>query len=143
MTQNVRIKDEVFLQEDVAVNDSDKTFTVPADTEWEILAVQVELISDATVGERQMAVEVQGVSAEVVCRVLAGITQAASLTNRYNFGPGLADQAALRTLELTTPLPRGLRLGPGMVLRVYDLAAIAAATDDMEVRLLVARRSTK
>ena len=141
MTQNVRINDRIEITEDVALNDSDKSFTVPTDEEWDVLTVQVELISTADVGNRQIAVEAQGAGSEVLGRWLAGVVQAASVTNRYNFGPGLADQTTLRTLELTTPMPR-LRLGPGMVLRVFDLAAIAAAADDMEVRLLVARRGT-
>ena len=51
-----------------------------------------------------------------------------------------ADQTAFVNDELMTPLPR-LILGPTMVLRIADIAAVDAAADDMEVRVLVDRRT--
>ena len=44
------------LQADEAANDSDKSFTVPAGRMWELTSIWVELVSTATVGNRQMVV---------------------------------------------------------------------------------------
>jgi len=129
------------LQSSETSNDSDITLTVPALTEWEILTIWVELVTDATVGNRQVAIEIQDSAADVILRISAGIVQAASLTRNYAFGHGLQDLTAFRdTAYLTTPLPK-IILPPAYIVRVLDSAAIAAATDDMVVQMLVMARS--
>lgn len=142
--QSISIKEDLLalgvqVQEDLAADDSDKTFTVPSGEQWEILSVQAQLISTTTVGDRQMMVEAQGSGSEILFRSMVGAVQAESLTRRYNFGRDAADQSAFVNDELMTPLPR-LILGPAMVLRIVDIAAVDAAADDMEVRVLVDRR---
>ena len=144
MTQSVTLKGDLLdlgpsTQEDVTLNDSDKSFTVPAGETWELMTVWAQLASTVTVGNRRVAVEAQDAASGVLSRLLAGVTQAASLTQRYNFGVGLADQGTLRSDELTVPLPR-LVLAAGETLRVYDLAAVDAAADDLLVRATVVRR---
>lgn len=136
MSMNVRINSDTQLQTDVVVDDSDKSFTVPADEEWDVQHIHAELISSATAGNRRMAIEIQDASANTLALVQAGVVQAASLTRNYNFGPGLADQAAFVTDTLNSALPK-LRLGPGEVIRVFDIAAIDAAADDLVVRIMV------
>lgn len=128
------------LQSEEALNDSDKTFTVPAGTEWELSTISVELVSTATVGNRQMEIRITDGSDDVIGRVRAGIVQAASLTRNYMFGVGLPDLAAFRDTDLLmTPLP-ALVLPAGYKIRVLDKAAIDAAADDMDVQMMVKAR---
>lgn len=129
------------LQADEALNDSDKSLTVPANASWEIQTIWVELITTATVGNRQMTVELQDSAADVIARFDAGAVQAASLTRNYLFGANLPDLTAFRAGDLLmTPLPC-LVLPAGFIVRVYDSAAIAAAADDMVLQALVTART--
>ncbi len=129
------------LQSDVTANDSDKTFTIPVSTQWQPMAILVDLVTTATVGNRQVTVLITNAADLAIASIKAGVVQAASLTRRYTFGLGLADQVAfVDTSCLTTPLPV-LVLPAGYKLRVYDSAAVAAAADDMEVQMLVNARS--
>ena len=130
------------LQAEETANDSDKTLTVPANTIWQVLWIWVELVSTATVGTRQMTVQILDAAADVVMTLKAGATQAASLTRNYCFAPALADLTAFRdTSFLMTPLPPTVILPAGYGVRVYDSAAVDAAADDMVVQMMVASRA--
>lgn len=129
------------LQADEAANDSDKTIAVSALVEWEIMTIWVELITTATGGNRQVVVQFQDDSSDVIGEVRAGATQAASLTRNYMFGPGLADLTSFRdTTFIMTPLPK-IILPAAYIVRFYDNAAIDAAADDMVTQMLVMERS--
>lgn len=130
------------LQADETADDSDKTFTVPADTEWQLLSIWVEYTSTATAGTRQLVVEIQDSSNDVIGQIRAGATQAASLTYYYQFAAGMADLTAVRDTDyLMCPLPPTWILPAGYKVRVYDNNAIDAAADDMIVQMIVAGRS--
>ena len=126
---------------DTGADDSDKTFTVPAGKRWIINSIWVELVTTATVGNRQMSVTVNSAAlADLLSEVRAGAVQAASLTRNYLFATGVADLTSFRdTTFLTTPLPAPLELDAGEVLRVRDKGpsgtGIDAAADDMVVHL--------
>jgi len=127
---------------DTALNDSDKSWTTPADTERHIFSIWVELTTTATVGDRQLVVEVQVAGPDVTAQwARAGVVQAASLTRYYEFAPGLADLLAFRDTDyLSTPIPVTAILKPADVLRVYDANAIDAAADDMICHIQYADR---
>jgi len=133
----------VSLLSDEAADDSDKSFTVPASTEYQILWIWVEYTSTATAGNRQLVIEVQESAPDVIGQLArAGAVQAASLTRYYQFGPGLADLVGFRdTNYLTTPIPPTTILRAGDILRIYDNKAIAAAADDMIVQIQIASRA--
>lgn len=132
---------EVTTLSDVTADDSDKTFTVPAGWEYQILWVYVSITSTATAGNRNMAVAVLSALGAQIFEVRAGVTQAASLTYNYSFAPSLADLTTVRdTTFVMCPLPPTLILTQLQQLRVYDQNAIAAAADDMNVYVQVARR---
>ena len=131
-----------LLVSDETADDSDKSFTVPANYMYQVLWIWVELTSDATVGNRQMTIELQDDAADVIGRWKAGAVQAASLTRNYCFAPSNADLTAFRdTTFLMTPIPPTIVLPASYVVRVYDSAAVAAAADDMVVQMMVARRA--
>jgi len=129
------------LQSDENLNDSDKSFTVPASTEWRVKWIWVEYTSDASAGNRQLAIEIQDGAADVIAQIRAGIVQAASLTRYYLFAPHVTELAAFRDTDyLSTIMPEWI-LPASYVIRVWDNAAIAAATDDVIIQMLVEARS--
>jgi hypothetical protein len=131
------------LVSDTTLNDSDKTLTVPADHEHHVLWIWVEFTSTATANDRQLVVELQDNTNDVVGQVRAGAVQAASLTRYYMFGPALADHLSFRDTDyLMTPLPPTVILPAGYQVRVYDNNAVDAAADDMIVIMQVAERGT-
>ncbi len=123
-------------------NDTDKSFQVPADTERQVMWLFITLVTDATVGNRQLEIRVEDESSNVkAVWALAGVVQPASLTRQYMFAPAVTDLAAYRdTNTLFTPIPGLPFLKAGDTLRVFDNKAIAAL-DDMTVRIQHADRS--
>lgn len=122
---------------DVIADLSDKSFVVPAGRRYKLYYGQITLVSTAVAGNRQMALEVQDDSANVIFRSLAGAVQAASLSREYHFAPNPVREAAFVNGQIMVPTPPDLILLPGWTLRFYDTAAIDAAADDMDVAALV------
>lgn len=132
----------VSLQSDETADDSDKTFTVPASTEWQVLWVWVEYTSTVVVGDRQLVIQLQDSGSDVIGEVRVGVVQAASLTYNYMIAAALADLTALRDTDfLTIPFPPTAILQAGDIVRVYDNNAVDAAADDMIVQMQIASRS--
>ena len=128
------------LQSDIAANDSDKTFTVPADTQWRVKWIWVEYTSDGNAGARQLAIEIQDDTADVIAQMSVGITQAASLTYNYLLAPNVTELAALRDATyLTTIMPEWI-LPEAHVVRVWDNNAVSAAGDDVIIHMMVETR---
>ena len=125
---------------DATADDSDKTFTVPADTIWQPLAVTVTLATTATVGNRQMTVDLLTDADVLLARVRAAATQEEDTTYTYTFAIGLDKDFAPIALHLCAPLSP-LLLAAGYKIRVWDSAAIAAAADDMTVSVTVLERA--
>lgn len=116
-----------LLVSDVTTNSSNKLFTVPAGRVWEIQSIYVALTTNATVGNRNVAVDVQLPAGTVVHRTTVGIVQAASVTRQYNIAPYVANLTSfINTSFISTPMPP-LQLPQNSVIRVYDIAAIDAA----------------
>jgi len=133
----------VSLIADEAVDDSDKVvYTVPADTEAQILWVWVELATDATVANRQLVMELQDSANDVIGRFIPSIVQAASVTYYYMFGPSVADLLGLRDSDyLSTPIPPTLILQEGDQVRLYDNNVVAVGGDDLIIQMQIATRS--
>ena len=143
-TDTVTVSEEwrVNTVADTAVDDSDKTLTVPAGQEWQVLWIWVVLTSTATVGNRQVTVRAMTSGGTIIASLKAGAVQAASLTRNYLFAPSMADLTAFRdTSFLTTPLMPTLFLSAGQQLRILDSGAIAAAADDMLIYVQYAWRT--
>jgi len=129
------------LQADEAPNDSDKSFTVPADTEWIIKSIWVEYTSDGNAGNRQLEVQIQDDAADVIAQVRVGIVQAATLTRYYMLAPHVTELAAFRDTDyLSTIMPEWI-LPAGYVVRVWDNKAISAAGDDMICQVMILSRA--
>lgn len=132
---------ELFLRSSVNINDSDKTLTVPAGYEWQVLWIFVRYASTGDAGNRQLEIQLLDDSNNLIGDFRAGATQAASLVRQYMFAPALADLTAFRDTDyLMTPLPPTTFLPAGYSVRVFDNNAVAVAGDDLIIRMMVARR---
>jgi hypothetical protein len=130
----------VSVVADATANDSDKTFTVPADTIWYVLSIYVQYASTATVGNRVLTILVTDASDNPFIRYVTGANQAASLTRHYVFAPGHPNETSFGGPATDTMLRSAsdrLTLPNGFKIRVFDSAVIDAAADDMTVRLLI------
>lgn len=115
-----------ILTTDITTNSSTKSFTVPAGKFWQIQSLYCTLVSNATVGNRQMAVDIISGST-VIARFTAGAVQAASVTRNYMFAPHVSDLTAFRdTAYLSTPLAE-LVLPQNFIIKAYDKTAVDAA----------------
>lgn len=129
---------------DATLNDSDKTFTVPAGKIWRMLSIDAELVATATVGNRVLTAIITDGANTVQNGVRSGnIT--ASQRGRYRviFGSAIfgttqdavpAFSGSQANVVVYGPMP-SMILTAGCVIRVLDLAAIDAAADDLTVVL--------
>jgi hypothetical protein len=124
---------------DNTANDSDKSFTVPAGERWVLLYANVKLATSADVGNRQIRISVSDPDGNEVGYISAGAVQAASTTRSYGFLQGIYRETTFIDSMIQVPIPIGLHLPAGSVLRFYDSAAIAAAADDMTVSIGVSQ----
>lgn len=122
---------------DTAADDSDKSLSPASGNAWLVRSVLADLATSGTAGSRQLVVEVQDGSGNAVVSIPAGITQGASSTVTYLYGPNLPDLTAQRNGLLMTPFPDGLVVPDGFSLRVADDAAVDPAADDLTVRAVV------
>jgi hypothetical protein len=122
---------------DVALNDSSKDFVVPAGVDYRILSGQVNYVSTATAGLRQLQLVILDESSNEVYKSSAGTTQNISLTVDYMLVPGGTRETTVVNGELELSLPVDCVALSGYTIRVQDAAAIDAAADDMTVRILV------
>lgn len=128
---------------DQTLNDSDKTFTVPANKQWKIRSIDSMLTATATVGNRLLGAYIT-TSADVIISAARCASCAATQTARTRIVPGQTfSTTALQQLgavggtnvSCTDGMANSVVLVAGMKIRVYDTAAIDAAADDLQVVL--------
>jgi hypothetical protein len=90
---------------------SDAVITVPTGQKWKIKAIEVDLNTSATVGNRRVAIEVV-VNGLLVQYAFSSYQQPASAHNFYAFGPGLTTDSSPIDVDLRTGFPE-VYLGPG------------------------------
>lgn len=128
---------QLCLLAEEAVDDSDKTITVPSGEIWRILWIHIELTSTSDAGNRYIAVEYRDAADDVIFNENAGLVQAASLTYNYSFFPGANVDTTVHNSQANAPLPINSVLPAGYDIRIRDGAAIAAAADDMVIQMMV------
>lgn len=113
------------------------TQTVPAGQIWELSAVNVTLVTDATAPVRQVTLVIDD-GVNTIAQVTAQPTQAASLTYNYNFAVGGVDRATVVGLNVLAPLPGPLTLPAGS--RIRTVTSARAATDNYGPATILAVR---
>ena len=117
------------------------TITVTADQLWHVRWVWIKYTSDANAGDRQIVIELQDATNDVIAQFRAGIVQAASLARYYLFAPSMADLDEFRDTDyLMTPLQPTVLLPAGYQVRVWDNNGVAAG-DDMVIQMQYAYRA--
>jgi hypothetical protein len=129
---------------DATLNDSDKSFTVPANKRWNVRYIHGEITCTATVGNRSLAIIINdGTNNVLAAPKTANITASQTgVINAYSDGGIFATTAgyvpllSAATPNVGTAASIGAMILPaGYVIRVYDFAAVDAAADDMTVVL--------
>lgn len=100
--------------------------TVPTDARWRVLAIQVNLVTDATAANREVSLLIDD-GTTVFARVPVGTNHAASLTRTYSFATNTARNTIAQDPVLNAPLPE-LVLGDGF--RVRTVTTNLQATDN-------------
>ena len=129
------------LQSDTDLNDSDKSFTVPASTEWRIQSIWIEMTTSADAGDRHMEVQIQEAGTDVIAEVKVALVQAESLTRYYLFAPHVTELAAFRDTDILSTIFPDLTLPAGYIIRIWDNKAIAAGADDMILHMMILART--
>lgn len=133
---------QICLLTDATLNDSAKSYVVPASEYWKVLAAYFSIATTATAGNRLMAIDFLEGTPALISRVPFGAVQAASLTWNYSAYPAAPNLSAVAgvALALTAPLPASFWMPTGYAIKVIDTAAIDAAADDITVRIVIERR---
>lgn len=128
----------LVYNQDVLTNDVDKTFTVPAGKCWKLLALQAKLDTNnsVVVGNRQLRVEIRD-GTNVIWFKNFGAVQVLDTTRYYYSAADLPDDVDFDGSGNIRMWKISLTIPPGWTVRLYESAAIDAAVDDLEYRLLV------
>lgn len=111
---------------------NDLEYEVPAGKEVEIMSVYVVVVASGSAGTRNYVFEIKDESDNVILKIVAPATQAASETRQYLFAPGVAYITSfIDTTFLSVPIP-SLRLPAGYIIRVRDIKSVSA-TDALNV----------
>lgn len=122
---------------DLALNDSDKTITVPENKTWDIHWIFAQLITTATAGNRNMLILILDPSGNVLFRQFASALQIASTTERYNYIKGIAEPSEVVAAVHNIPLPTNLMLPAGYQIQILDDTGVAATADDLSIFIMV------
>ena len=129
------------IQQDVTLNDSNKTFTVPASTQWKILWIYIEYTATATVGTRTLAAQIRDSGDDVIYDVRSGLTITLGQARSFVWMPGVTRESAYVDGMAVVSLPTDLWLPAGYDIRINDRGAIDLAADDMIVHMMVDERA--
>jgi len=84
--------------------------TVPANARWRLLGVDVALVTDATVANREVVLVLDD-GVLPLAEIASGTAQAASLTRRYSFAVGVQRGAGAVSTIINAPIPDGFLMG--------------------------------
>lgn len=115
-------------------NENSKSFVVPDGMIWKLMWAHMRYTSDATVGNRQIRLQVLDDTGASRFDTHAGAVQAASLDYHYEFMQGIYRETSFVDNAIQVPIPECLYLLPGWTLKIYDATGVSA-TDDMIVSI--------
>jgi len=121
---------------DAALNDSDKSFTVPVGKQWHLTYLWARIVATATVGNRYL-VAIMTDGTNEIWRSGAGSNVAASNSGSFLMRIGITQVSSTvfgSNVANVDGLP-DIVMKAGYVLRIYDGGAIDAAADDLTVVL--------
>lgn len=107
-----------------------------------MLYIWIEFTTINAGGARQIVVEIEDATHDILARIPAGSTQDANTARHYFYGPGMADLTEFRDVStdwLSTPIPPTLVLPERTNIHIYDENAISGQ-DDMIIHMDIGRR---
>jgi len=122
---------------DAALNDSDKTFTVPATKIWHLLLVGYTFTATATVGNRSVTIRIRDDADATLFETRQSTNHTASEVRTGTAFTGFGSVPGILSVIEYAPLPSQLFLPAGFDIRVFDSNAIDAAADDLDVQIMV------
>jgi len=130
----------IITLSDLTQPDNDKTFTVPAEQEYQFLSAFVTYAAANAGGDRQLQLDFRDTDDVVVGQYRPGAVHAVNTTGYYMFAPAIADLDALRDSQyLSTPVAPTTFLSAGEDMRFFDNNAVSGS-DIMGIKVRVARR---
>lgn len=127
---------------DKTADDSDKSFIVPANKIWVLNSIWAEIATTATVGNRVLIMQISnGTDPLWASRATVSITASKRGIARVSFNSGFSSLTTPRrilagTTDCDVAVETGepeMRLTAGAIIRVWDIAAIDPAADDLTV----------
>lgn len=113
---------------------SNKIIAVPTNEYWTLLGVYIKLVASATVGTRQIRIQIRDASGNVLVELEAGETQVASATKNYAAAPGLVTEVHIAGEMLFMQLPR-MRLVEAFDIRAFDETDVDDAADVLDLQI--------
>ena len=129
--------DGMQIVSDLTLNDSDKTLTVDAGELWEIISLFVDFTATATVGNRQLMIDVRDDNNVVVGRYPSVVNITASLQRFVTWAAGIGGTISGLGGNQVASIPVHLWLPAAWDLRIYDRTEVDAAADDLLFSALV------
>jgi len=127
------------LQSDVTLNDSDKTFTVPADEIWEILWIFVAFSTSSIADIRWLKINIFDDSSVQIDSIIPGIDHSENLEIFYTFAENMPQSTAIFANDhIYHPLPK-IVLPTGYQIQVVDDSGVDPTHDDMKVHIMLNR----
>lgn len=127
---------DITSQRDATLNDSDKSFTVPANRIWNVHSVYVQYTSTATAGTRNLVVQLRDVSGNIYGEWRTSSTFSSSTTHNETWAVGHGAEDVSSLIAKLALFPSLVVLPAGFAVRVIDSNAVDTAADDMIVALL-------
>jgi hypothetical protein len=133
------------LVDDETDDDSNKHFSPTAGKLWYISSISVHVVASGTSGNREIQLKVRdyssgGAGGDVILHIAAGAVIAASQSREIVFMSGVGGKetsyVGTNLAQLFAPLPQPFVLTDSMTVQIYDVAAVDAADDRMQIHAL-------
>lgn len=118
----------------VRESEADNSYLYTARQRIQLTFIHVIYTSDATVGNRQLVVEVKDDAGNVRVDFHAGAVQAASLVRHYVFQSGIYRETSFVNDEIQVAIPMGMTLEPNWTVTVRDADNVSVG-DSMVVSI--------
>jgi len=137
---NIPVPANIKLISDIALNNSDKTITVPSGRQWDVHWIIATFVTTATAGNRTITLRIKDENGNILWLTQAVNVQVASVTERYHFQKGETLPKETNAAQHFVPLPTDMMLPSGFQIQILDSADVDAAADDLTIRIMVEER---
>jgi len=109
----------------VRTTESDNSWSLINREDRQLIFFHVAYTSDATVGNRQISIEIDNAAGDEVVDIHSGAVQAASLVRDYLFNPGVFRETSFVDNAIHCPFPAGLVIPGNHTITILDKTAVS------------------